>query len=95
MNNPKLKYNRIKYIKYLKNLFQSINACLTNFANEYTNLSLSYVFLDTIGEAIGQVSLPTITGRLVSKDPIWFAWIIFRYNKENPFFSKKTNSSFF
>ena len=44
--------------------------------NEYTNMSLTYIYITQLGNSIGAMSLPTVTGNLVSSDPIWFGWMV-------------------
>lgn len=53
-----------------------IYGCATNMTNEYTNMSLTYIYITQLGNSIGAMSLPTVTGNLVSSDPIWFGWMV-------------------
>jgi hypothetical protein len=39
-------------------------------------MSLSYIYITQLGNSIGAMSLPTVTGNLVSDDPIWFGWMV-------------------
>jgi hypothetical protein len=57
-------------------IFQCIYGCTTNFTNDYTNMSLTYIYVTQLGNAVGQMTLPTITGKLVSVEPIWFGWMV-------------------
>jgi len=53
-----------------------VYGCATNLTNEFTNMSLTYVFLSQLGNSIGAMSLPTVTGNLVSEDPVWMGWMV-------------------
>ena len=39
-------------------------------------MSLTYVFLSQLGNSIGAMSLPTVTGNLVATDPVWMGWMV-------------------
>jgi len=54
-----------------------IYGCATNFTNEYTNMSLSYIYLTQAGNSIGVMTLPAVTGALVKDDPVWMLWMVF------------------
>jgi len=54
-----------------------IYGCATNFTNEYTNMSLSYIYLTQAGNSVGVMTLPAITGSLVKDEPVWMCWMVF------------------
>ncbi|CAG5108486.1 Oidioi.mRNA.OKI2018_I69.chr1.g3819.t1.cds [Oikopleura dioica] len=46
----------------------------TSLCNSFTNLGLTYVFINNLGASVGTMIAPTITGKHIEDSPISFAW---------------------
>ncbi|CAG5104639.1 Oidioi.mRNA.OKI2018_I69.chr1.g1412.t1.cds [Oikopleura dioica] len=52
-------------------------ASCTCLCNSFTNMGLSYVFINNLGSSIGTMIAPTVTGKYIEDSPISFAWACF------------------
>lgn len=53
-----------------------VYGCATNLCNGYTNMGLTYVFINNLGSSFGNIFGPRTTGLYVDSDPIAFAWSV-------------------
>ena len=53
-----------------------VYGCATNLCNGYTNMGLTYVFINNLGSSLGNIFGPRTTGLYVDSDPIAFAWSV-------------------
>jgi len=54
-----------------------VYASSTSLCNSFTNLGLTYVFINNLGSSIGTMIAPTVTGNYIEESPISFAWACF------------------
>ncbi|CAG5094143.1 Oidioi.mRNA.OKI2018_I69.XSR.g13287.t1.cds [Oikopleura dioica] len=63
-----------------------VYASSTSLCNSFTNLGLTYVFINNLGSSIGTMIAPTVTGNYIEESPISFAWACFVFCTGGLFF---------